>query len=187
MRNQNVNTEVGNCRILLWSVIAMITASSLDASAFLSIKQTDGTILPAHAQHCLTNQLHLKRLMQHIDEQYGGYYMKSICVSKMVNNVPPYPNPLAYKAGSRQRANLMAHINNLSELTPIGIFGVNPASNEGNCRLLQQCVNDFEEELRTMGANLNSTSTDDQALPYRIHLSDVNIYPRVLQVNLHVS
>ena len=178
MSNAHVSRNVGNCRILLWSVSGVMVAKD-DRTSSLKCKTTKkGDMMAAHPVDPLHGRELLTKKLNALDQQGPSYFQSSICVSRMVNNIPPYPDPHSFPTDSKFRNNLESHINSLGDYTPLGIYPVNPASNEGNCRLLAKFIRDFQNELDETIEDQPTTN-----LPYRIYLTDVNIYPRIMQVH----
>ena len=180
MSNQNVNNLVGNCRVLLWSVIGLIRSVVDDDVDMLCDIDPHTGIVPAHQDDPFMSSSILLQLLNKIDLMGNDYWTKSVCVRHNVDSVPPRPHPNGLPEGSEERKNLQLHINRLLEFTPVCILPVNPASNEGNCRLLRHVISQFENDLSEIQAE-----DGQRRLPHRIYLSDVNIYPRVMQVGVN--
>jgi hypothetical protein len=123
---------------------------------------------------------HLREALSKLDAAGGNIWFSSICVKYNVTNLPPYPEPSHFATDARIRTNLERHINGVSNFMPLKLINLNPASNTGNCRLLQQIIVDYQSLIECN----NSSDDPVERLPYRIYVSDVNIYPRVVQVLL---
>lgn len=178
MANQFVTIHVGNCRVLLWTAMGVIKAPSTVPLSLSCDLDQDNNPIPSISVDPFVGVDVLKRYLRALDRQGFNYWFDSICVRKNVDNVPPYPDPHNYPVSSKIRNNLEKHINSLADFVPLNILPVNPASNEGSCRLLQHIVVNYENLIQSNSSSDNPHAT----LPHRIYLSDVNIYPRAIQV-----
>jgi hypothetical protein len=180
MANQYVSSNVGNTKILLWSVMAMMQFPD-EPSFNLSLAcdlDDDGNPIPCFDVNVFDGADHLREALSKFDAVGGNIWFSSICVKYNVTNLPPYPEPSHFASNVRIMKNLEKHINGVSNFKPLKLINLNPASNTGNCRLLQQVIVDYQALIET-----NNASEDPvQQLPYRIYVTDVNIYPRVVQV-----
>lgn len=182
MANQYVSSNVGNTKILLWSVMAMMQFPN-EPSFNLSLAcdlDDEGNPIPCFDVNVFDGADHLRGALSKLDAAGGNIWFSSICVKYNVRNLPPYPELSHFASDVRIMKNLERHINGVSNFKPLKLINLNPASNTGNCRLLQQVIVDYQNLIETNEASENPV----QRLPYRIYVTDVNIYHRVVQVHL---
>ena len=171
----HVSINVGNVRILLWAVEALITCADVRNVDQQVMYDDEGNVVGALGPHALAKSDVLRDAITRVDEEGFNYWDRSIIVSRNVQTVPPIPSPDAYPTSSQYHQNLQLHINRLKEVTPLGIYPINPASNEGCFRMLQKSVIHHQQDCEYW--------QDEEVTPsYCILVSDVNIYPRWLQV-----
>ena len=175
-RNAHVSSAVANVRLELWSVIGMICCAPERISNQKVTRDDSGNIIPVHTKQPLPQKTLLRDSLRKVDDEGPSYLKNSIVASRNVNNVPPTPSFKSYTEGSKYHRILQLHINRLKEFVPISVLPLNPASNDGCFRLFQYIINDLNNDC-------DYAESQGEDFSYRIVVSDVNIYPRLLQVH----
>lgn len=157
----------------LWSVGAALKLPGIEAS-LLKLKKENGVTVPGMPPQILSVQQvkMFLEMFERVNSDFGvDLFEGSICVKLRVNTVPlkPEVNPESFPA---LKKNLLSRNETLQHFHPLGLFEMNPASNDGLYALFGKFFGD------------GGLARSDRYLNV---LCDVNLFNRMIKVSPDIT